>query len=562
MALSLSAEQKSIEKILTNDRFIIPSYQRPYSWTEDQCRELWEDLVTFFKSDKRDEGYFLGNIIFAKSDELEELEVIDGQQRLITLSLLLKALSFYDTNNDVVSECLWHTDRRDKSKKTPRLKTVVFEEKDNDLFMDCLNEENGSVCSQNQIKNNRFKSNLCFFIDQLQENSKKLKTENEQIEIGDFSDFLLDKVYVLPILSVDKAQDNAREKALTIFETINNRGLDLSDADIFKAQLFNSALNNGRHEDFIISWNQLEEFCNDAIPATKKNDFRPLVDVFRIYMQILRGKTKIINNEIGLRQFFTNLPLKKKDDIEAMTDLNHIVASVKFVDDILKGKSTINNAELRKWLQLIDLYSNLYPKYAIYVYLFMNAKFDNYNLITANLDIDRFISLVKELVRYAYYTGSTSKIKYDIYKAIVKISHNETYKFQLDEKFFSETSLSYFGLIKKGVILLTMYLDANQVPIDATLYLDNLVTTTNYKTDNNWKNAEIYDYIDTLGNLYLTDNKNATDRRLSTYKKIQQLQASSLFNFSTLEQQWTLEDYEQRQNILKNKLRDFFLGKI
>jgi uncharacterized protein with ParB-like and HNH nuclease domain len=555
MALSLSAEQKSIKKILTNDRFIIPSYQRPYSWTEEQCRELWDDLVTFFQSDKRDEGYFLGNIIFAKSDEIEELEVIDGQQRLITLSLLLKALSFYDTDNDVVADCLWHTDRRDKNKKIPRLKTVVFEEKDNSLFIACINEKEKVIYNQTQTKNNRFKSNLSFFINQFEDNT-------EEVDITDFSDFLLDKVYVLPIQSVDKEQDNAREKALTIFETINNRGLDLSDADIFKAQLFNSALNNGRHEDFIANWNQLEEFCNDAIPATKKNEFRPLVDVFRIYMQILRGKSKSINNEIGLRQFFTNLPLKKKDEIEAMNDLNHIVASVKFVNDVLNGESLITNSELQKWLQLIDLYSNLYPKYAIYVYLFVNAKFDNYNLISANLDTDKFTALVKELVRYAYYTGSTSKIKYEIYKAIVKISHNEVYKFPIEEKNFSETSLYNFGLIKKGVALLAMYLDGKQLPVNKTFYLDNLVTTTNYKTDSNWKTVEVYDYIDTLGNLYVTDNKNTTDRRLPTSQKIKLLQNSPFISLASLNQQWTIKEYKVRQKILKEKLRDFFLGEI
>ncbi len=562
MALSLSAEQKSIEKILTNDRFTIPSYQRPYSWTEEQCRELWENFVTFFRSEKQAEGYFLGNIIFAKSDEYDELEVIDGQQRLITLSLLLKALSFYDTNNDVIAECLWHTDRRNKSLRFPRLKTVVFEQKDNDLFVACLKGEKELICSQNQVKNNRFKSNLCFFINQMQENEDKPQSDIERIDIGAFSDFLLDKVYVLPIQSVDKEQDNAREKALTIFETINNRGLDLSDADIFKAQLFNSALNNGRHEDFIANWNQLEEFCNDAIPATKKNDFRPLVDVFRIYMQILRGKSKTINNEIGLRQFFTNLPLKKKDEIEAMNDLNHIVASVKFVNDVLSGESVINNGELQKWLQLIDLYSNLYPKYAIYVYLFINAKFDNYNLITADLDINKFTALVKELVRYAYYTGSTSKIKYEIYKAIVKISHNDVYKFPIEEKNFSETSLYNFGLIKKGVALLAMYLDGKQLPVNKTFYLDNLVTTTNYKTDSNWKTVEVYDYIDTLGNLYVTDNKNTTDRRLPTSQKIKLLQNSPFISLASLKQQWTIKEYEVRQKILKEKLRDFFLGRI
>lgn len=563
MALTLSAEQKSIEKIFINDRFIIPSYQRPYSWTQDQCQELWDDLIAFFESNKREEGYFLGNIIFAKSNEWEELEIIDGQQRLITLTLLLRALYLINDENGFIEECIWYIDKSKKERpKLPRIKTVVRRNLENDLFNECLNtnQEIKDICNkENNL--NRFKSNFCFFRSQLEK-----ETYRNQLE--SFSDFLLKKVYMLPIQSTDQNQDNAREKALTIFETINNRGLDLSDADIFKSQIAHSALNQGRENTFIDSWDELEKFCEDTIPATKKNDFRPLVDVFRIYMHILRSKEQSPKPEIGLRQFFTSLPLKKRDSVETMNDLNHIIASVKFIDDVLYEKSKIKDDELRKWLHLIELYSNLYPKYALYAYLFTNAQFEDYVLNEDSVNVRQLTLLAKELVRCAYYTGSTTAVKHIIYRAITTISKKEEFIFKIDEKQFNENSLSYFGLIKKGVVLLCMYLHDKQLPVNKILYLDNLVTISNYQSDGHWNNLEIYDYIDTLGNMYLTENKNITDKKLTAPQKLYRLKQvsapSPFIELTELNTQniWYVQNYQERQQRLTNRLRDFFLGKI
>lgn len=563
MALTLSAEQKSIEKIFINDRFVIPSYQRPYSWTKDQCQELWDDLIAFFESTKREEGYFLGNIIFAKSNEWEELEIIDGQQRLITLTLLLRALYLINDENGFIEECIWYIDKSKKDRpKLPRIKTVVRRNEENDLFEQCLksNEEIKNICDKEYILN-RFKSNFCFFYSQL------IK-EDFNVDLEVFSDFLLKKVYMLPIQSTDQNQENAREKALTIFETINNRGLDLSDADIFKSQIAHSALNQGRETVFIESWDELEKFCDDTIPASKKNDFRPLVDVFRIYMHILRSKEQNPKPEIGLRQFFTSLPLKKKDSMETMNDLNHIIASVKFIDDVLNEKSNIKDNELLKWLQLIELYSNLYPKYALYAYLFTNAQFEEYILDENSIDIRRLTFLAKEVTRCAYYTGSTTAVKHAIYRAIATISKKEEYIYKADEKQFNENSLYNFGLIKKGVVLLSMYLDNKQFPVNKTLYLDNLVTVSNYQLDEHWNSVEIYDYVDTLGNMYLTENKNITEKRLTASQKLFRLREalvpSPFFELRELNTQniWYIENYKKRQERLTSRLRDFFLGKI
>ena len=93
MALQLNAEQKYILKIFEDrTKYVIPPYQRAYSWTENECEELFEDLKNAYYTNKN-EGYFLGNIILSTTNR-DEFEVIDGQQRLTTLIMFLKVLCF------------------------------------------------------------------------------------------------------------------------------------------------------------------------------------------------------------------------------------------------------------------------------------------------------------------------------------------------------------------------------------------------------------------------------------------------------------------------------------
>ena len=93
MALSLRAEQKSVYSIYTNgdDVYVIPSYQRPYSWNKDVCYQLYSDITDAFL---KNEDYFIGNIVMARGrDDKKRPNIVDGQQRLITLWLFLKVLT-------------------------------------------------------------------------------------------------------------------------------------------------------------------------------------------------------------------------------------------------------------------------------------------------------------------------------------------------------------------------------------------------------------------------------------------------------------------------------------
>jgi uncharacterized protein with ParB-like and HNH nuclease domain len=102
----LNFDQKTIRALLQDEDadFLIPDYQRPYAWSDDECSTLWDDLFSFAfpnnASDQFDKNndYFLGPIVTFKNDDGQQ-EIIDGQQRLTTIMLLLRAL--YDRFADM-----------------------------------------------------------------------------------------------------------------------------------------------------------------------------------------------------------------------------------------------------------------------------------------------------------------------------------------------------------------------------------------------------------------------------------------------------------------------------
>ena len=157
----LNIDQKTIKLLLTDKHsdFLIPDYQRPYAWGEDECATLWDDLFTFaFPNDDCDafestsDEYFLGPIVTFKNGA-GQLEIIDGQQRLTTIMLLLRA--FYDKFanmkdkqsikvRDSIAGCVWKTDEfDDPDMDALKIDSEVASDSDKDEFLDIL--RHGSV---------------------------------------------------------------------------------------------------------------------------------------------------------------------------------------------------------------------------------------------------------------------------------------------------------------------------------------------------------------------------------------------------------------------------------
>lgn len=151
----LNVDQKTIIDLLSDKKadFLIPDYQRPYAWNEEQCQTLWDDIFLFsfpnnnYEEFDENEEYFLGSIVTFKNDNGKS-EVIDGQQRLTTLMLILRA--FYDkfTNmqdknsiltRDRIEKCIWKTDTFGTAdKSTLKIDSEVATDNDKEEFLELL----------------------------------------------------------------------------------------------------------------------------------------------------------------------------------------------------------------------------------------------------------------------------------------------------------------------------------------------------------------------------------------------------------------------------------------
>lgn len=411
MPLSLNAEQKNIKNIFLNEeQFIIPNYQRPYSWEYDQCLQLYTDLMTAF-DEKAD--YFLGNIIIANSDdERGRSHLVDGQQRIITIWLMLKVLYTLFPEMNILKRMLeiesWEGDV-----SLSKIKSNIFEGKDNknleeifnyqiddfDLRLSAVSDKHNKI-QENKCKN-RIETNTLFFYYWL----KFFISRAGEIQGKKYIHFLLENVYLLPIQLMDKTMDKANNKALMIFETVNNRGMNLEDADIFKARLYNKAKKLNEEKIFINEWIDFKGSC-DSLQL--KVD-----DIFRLYSHIIRGEQGITVSEKNLREFFLMeafSPLTFENYQQIMNNLFRVLEILEYRNQQM-GKPT----EIGAWLQILDAYTNQYPKYAIVNYLYVYG--------WAEEDNNKFVTFLKSLVRYIYYKGSTTTIKFEIYNIIKQVSN-------------------------------------------------------------------------------------------------------------------------------------------
>lgn len=228
--MKITPSQLTIAQLLSskNEQFYIPAYQRRYAWGNKQLVELFEDINLLDKSD----SHFLGTILLlAESHKanINMLEVVDGQQRIISLSLLLEAIKdrFSELNRkDVVSEIEGYLycqgiDRKKQNK-------IVLGDLDEPDYSKVLKLKNDTEATfAEEIKNKKLLNAYVEF--------KKWITTHDFDQLNEYYFKLINNAIVVR-LDTEKAKD-----AYKLFETINNRGLKLSPTDIIKNFLLGHA---------------------------------------------------------------------------------------------------------------------------------------------------------------------------------------------------------------------------------------------------------------------------------------------------------------------------------
>lgn len=333
MTKDIEPKLKVIEDYLKLDTiksFIVPEYQRAYSWNIMHCDKLWQDIETFMESGASD-PYFFGTVIIDCSNT-STFNLIDGQQRTTTFLLLLKALQLrlnevierFKANN--LSDSLYKA----LTRKRDKIVQILFNCND-DLLDNILEDwtlvKNFSIFINNSI-NEQYKKELGIIIKSFdfeeaeknvhkipkkQKNNKytnyfrnfmyfynKLKYNTES-ELYNFSETILSKCQIIEIRSWKI------EQAITMFNSLNSTGLPLSDADIISAQLYSKADNK---TEFNERWESINKLASELSIKKVVN----IDAVLQQFMYITRAINKeYINNGStdvttpGLRKYYMTI---------------------------------------------------------------------------------------------------------------------------------------------------------------------------------------------------------------------------------------------------------------
>ncbi len=427
MATTIEVNKQSVKQLLESGKehpFVIPEYQRPYAWSEDEVQTLFDDLWDFTSSDGGgSEGkstYFLGSVVAYENEETNEQEIIDGQQRITSLFLLLRAIYTTLSAADVKSKeaenfikqiepALWRTNKLtgEVDYSNILLESKVLNNEGNEILKGILQTGQADIkATDNYSKNYR----------KLQDLYANLSKDNP-LMIYEFIYVVLNKAILLPITA------DTQDTALTIFSTLNDRGMPLSDADIFKAKIYNH-LSDEKKAEFIEKWKELDEQSTRAGESIQQ--------LFYYYMFYLRALEKDYNSTTpGIRKYYSANKFDRLfmegliDDLFIITKLWLVVNKRETIEE----ESWTEDLGILQSLDILAAYPNEFWKYPVVTYYLTHKSKDDFNH-----KFELFLhKLIKELLTKYLITPTINAVKADIIKLNVEIATSAEPKFDFKE---------------------------------------------------------------------------------------------------------------------------------
>ncbi|MDB0440176.1 DUF262 domain-containing protein [Clostridioides difficile] len=532
----------------SNKNFIVPVYQRNYNWKKEQCKRLFDDLEDIINSGFR--THFLGSVVSIYGMGKEYL-IIDGQQRVTTVSILLIAMcqiirelgdsKGIITTEEQIKECyLINKHSRDKDGKI-KLKPIVEDRK---AYYELFEEE------MNVDKNSNIVSNYLYFYNRIKE---------DNISIDD----LFDAIQQLTIVEIELK--NGEDDPQLIFESLNSTGLDLSEAD--------------RVRNFVLMGRNSklqEEFYNNYWYKIEKNTSNNVSSFIRDYLTI---KERNIPNKNKVYFSFKRYVSDNDIDIEIL--LKDLLKFSNYYRDI--SYSCTDDSDVNKVLKRIN-------KLEIFVsYPFILELFDDYNegvinkkSLVESLNLVEcfilrrivcdvppnalnkvFMNLGREIKKFSDYKENYSQILKYIF-----INKKSSQRFPTDSEFSNafETKDIYNTKSKNKLYILERLENYNNKEI---VDLENLINNNTLNIEhimpqtltNKWKELlgenykEIHDkYLHTIGNLTLTGyNSKLSNKTFEEKKEMESgFKDSRLYlnKYISYIDKWDEEEIKNRTKIL------------
>ena len=519
----LNVDQKTIKELFQGKRsdFLIPDYQRPYAWGENECQTLWDDIFTFAIPDDGsvdfdgNSEYFLGPIVTFKNQDNGKMEVIDGQQRLTTLMLLLRAFyakfgymkskSAISTKQNI-EKCIWKTDEfGEPDMAALKIDSEVATDKDKDEFLDILRTGDASRGQKSRYAENYrfFQASIQSFLDKFPSYFAYLPTR------------IMNNCILLPI------EAESQDTALRIFSTLNDRGKPLSDADIFKAQFYKFYSAQGEKNFFIAKWKYLEELCEKIFHPISGT---PMDELFTRYMYFARARKGIKSSTTeALRKFYEkdSYALLKNEDT-----LNDLVILANFWNDISNQDNDRFSTRILRRLFVLNYAPNGMWTYFVSVY-FMQKKDAE-----GSLEEDEFYAFLNKItgfiLTYAVTNPGVNALRTPVYAEMINIVNNlpvtfTDFRFDATkvENMFSNFSFNNARPITKSMSTWWAFQNEKQVlmPLETILEIEHIYPRSRQDKEKSLTDGR---NLESLGNKVLLEkriNSGASDYRFEDKKK-------------------------------------------
>lgn len=564
-------DNKTIEEIFgdTEAFYNMPIYQRPYAWDKERVEQLWYDMLEAYKNNLQDEtidrNYFLGSVVVV--DKEKHQDVVDGQQRLTTLTILfctLRDLKIFNDDDEQIN--ILKDSIQDFRKKKQRLKLTTHSN-NQALFEETIINGIDFNKSKKDIKNNRFLQTSYYFKNLILKLQDK-KSEDYTSSVSEFINYIFNKTTMIKVVCYDE------NFAIKLFSVLNDRGLDLTPADIIKAYLMESMVDDEiKLNSFIEVWKQIEsiiEFTDEKMEG--------ILNLYLYYL-ITQNPKKSLQDE--LKQQFKN-----KDSQKIILDIK------KFAENY----SEIVNSTQDNYISMLKYLShNIYWKSIL-----TTAKHTDYK------EYDKLKIIITRYFYQSWIAGGTSnRIKqtaFNILKSVKNgISIDDYTIIENDEEIIKdgiktiiEKNLSKYDYYEKSLnsnyvywerwlkpLLLSIEYFENEkkdfIPIVRDLQIEHILPQTwnaekswdgvllNWK--DNFSEDEAEQLISSLGNLtLLTGKKNIEASNCNYDKKIDIYKGNSGKGFdgkSSFEitksiiddyDIWTKENIKIRYNNLLKKI--------
>jgi uncharacterized protein with ParB-like and HNH nuclease domain len=550
---TLSAHETPIEKVFSDDYvFNIPSVQRPYSWSSKEIGELLDDLLEYINQhdiqpnniNQINAPYFLGSIVLVKHEGEREADVLDGQQRLTSLTILLAVLRDY-----IGSELLDELDsfivqKGNKIRNIHDTFRLNLRNKDNDFFIKYVQQRGGT---------NNVKENI------------KTKTDSQQL-IKENVQYLYDRLNALDQSTVEILPSVIAtlcyvvivstpnfDSAFRIFTVLNDRGLDLLPSDIFKAKVIGE-IPSGEQEKYTQVWEDIEI-------SLGRNDFNKLFEYTRMIIQKRKGSANLkdeydlIFKDISGKNFINEVLIPYSEEYEKLLNFR-----THFEDqsEILRLLSLMKRLDNKDWMPVAMYYIKKSGRDLKEFFSRLEALAGTAMILRKNFNwrMSKYSQILKEIDKGV-----------DVFSSSSALEVSEDDKTELVQKLNGDVYTDLKDTARRYLLLkLDSLLTSGQPYYDHSVITVEHVLPQNPASDSVW-NKEFKDpekYVHKLGNLVLlTRAKNAQARNYDFDKKrekyLQPKNGMTTFALTTQVLQttsWTPKTIEKRQENLVNMLID------